>query len=976
EVIVENRYIRRGVYKQGSRRKRPYQNVISALCFLDWSRHSITDQASKTVVPFGDSLMTQKLAPRRGVVLVTLIEMVRRKRSFQTDDQDQHQSIAQCLCLFSTHESQSGFKMRDLGPAISVLAIRRSPSRLLATGPTSQEIGVGCAFYPTTLMSNLSQHYDHATEPANSKRFVPATTLSVRILPNLELGIYDWLEMGLTLEELTYIINHAFLPMKLPHKYEPSSPSKDATLLVYIAQVAQSFQDTLGKETKRSTLRRWESLIGMLGDVAFLHGQQFLNKEEVEANLLDMATDVLPLYIESQNSAVIFRKIREDRLTFEYFEVSLPAETVMQECNKIVVQYPANPRLLMATTDDVLSTVANVLSYFSSNTMEDATPKTKKGGFRHDETRDTASPRYISEALAGIIRGTQPWEPYDIPTKFITKRLDDHVLWKSAEKPWRRSPLWLVVRVCLQTTLAEWGLKDGSGYKAFQAFLMASILKDAVASYPMSFTSDLLYFANAKLARRLFKMGNCVNDTSNKTLQKAVQTVQEISNVLKQRWDLITRRWEKRVQWVAPDPKTFSGCTNVSFVNSRNHLLQVMDRRKTLGEGKSTFDAEEMERKLHSTCVARRFSDRYQLPFKIPREELDMALFDFERWIELHLPFWVDSPSRSEHDCLPLSKLIFHYRNTASPHYNGNPEALSVMHLCILELWVALDKLVVRWCGVLLEYSPEIPEDILDPLLLPYFDQMRRLHQVQEYLKDRHKHAAKSGNKSVFSSHQSFANRFFNLSLAAPLRALKTRIEAWATERRTQQRRELESLNSQYKELIQEARSLTCDHEMVEDRHRGKAGRRRYRCDRCRLYATAKKLRITPLEEPLPKNPEQARAIVFELNCPKPFAIWRDTVVSLLEHGATNQEAAQELHPLSKYDPLREFFEEAYPGQRVRMASSAKSVSASHYGNPLSLPKSHAQVILNCAGKFSLFLSGSGQNRWIKKLSQPNLNKE
>ncbi|PVF94399.1 hypothetical protein CPB86DRAFT_818034 [Serendipita vermifera] len=786
--------------------------------------------------------------------------------------------------------------------------------------------------------------------------------------------------MGLTLEELTYIINHVFLPLKLPHKYDPGSPSKDVSLLRYTAQVAESFRDTLKistNEAKGSAIRRWDSLIRMLHDVAFLHVQHFLTKEEVEVALEQMQLDdVLPLYIEPQNAAVIFRKIREDRLTFEYFEVSLPAEVVMQECNKIVVQYPANSRLLMTTADDVLSTVANVLSYFSSNAMDDAIPKTKKGGFRHDETRDTASPRYISEALAGIIRGTQPSNPRDIPTKFITKRLDDHVLWKSAEKPWRRSPMWLIIRVCLQTTLAEWGLEDGSGYKAFQAFLMASILKDAVTLYPASFTSDLLYFANAKLARRLFKMGECVNDARIKTLQKALQTVQEVSGVLKQRWNVITRQWETRVQWVAPDPKVFKGCTNLSFLNSRNYLLQVMDRRKTLSEGKSTFDAEEMEQELRSTSAPRRFSDPYQLPSKIPREELDMALFDFEKWIEVYLPSWVDSHSRSEDDCLPLSKLIFHYRNTASSHYKGNPEALSVMHLCILELWVALDKLVVRWCGLLWEYSPEIPEDILDPLLLPYFNQMRRLHQVQEYLKDRHKQAAKSGNKSVFTTHQSFANRFFTLPLAAPLRTLKARVEAWATERRTRKKEELEALNSEYRELTQEARTLACDHEVVENRNRGKAGRRRYRCERCRLYATAKKLRITPIEEPLPKNPEQARAIIFELNCPKPFAIWRDTVVSLLEYGTTNQEAIQELHPLSKYDPLQEFFEEAYPGQRVRMASSAKSVSASHYGNPVPLPKSHTQVILNCAGKFSLFLSGSGQNRWIKKLSHPDFAKE
>jgi hypothetical protein len=685
---------------------------------------------------------------------------------------------------------------------------------------------------------------------------------------------------------------------------------------------------------------------------------------------------VLPLYIESQNAAVIFRKVREDRLTFEYFEVSLPAETVMQECKKIVVQFPANPRLLLSTTEDVLSTMANTLSFFSSNTMDDATPKTKKGGSMHTESRDTTSPRYISEMLAGIIRATQP--PYDdeIPKLFIKKRLDDHVLWKSAEKPWRRSPLWLVLRVTLQTTLAEWGLEDGNGYKAFQAFLMGSILRDAVSMYPRSFTSDLLYFANAKLARRLVKMGKCINDPGFKTLKVTIHMVQEITGLLKGRWQHVTEQWEERVQWAAPDLELFDDCTKITFLNSQNYLRQVMDRRQTLSQAKSTFDEEAMEQQLRSMCAPRRFSDPSQLPSKIPREEIDIALFDFEKWVDLYLQSWVESPSRSEDDCLPLSKLIFHYRNTASAHYKNNPEGLSVMRLCVLELWVALDKLVVRWCGLLRDYSPEVPEDILDPLLLPYFNQAKRLHQVQEYIKDRHKHAARSGSKSVFNSHQSFADHFFNLHIAAPLRVLKARIDAWATERRKQTRRELESLNREHRSLIQEARSLDCDYGPVKDRYGDISWQHKRRCRRCNLFKRAKQLRIKPIEEPLPNSPQQARAIIFELNCPRPFAIWRDAVVALLEHDGGQQSANQELYPLSKYDPLRSFFDEAYPGQRVRMASSAKSISASHYGNPVPVPKSDSQVILGCAGKFSLYLSGGNQNVWIKKLSHPSYSKE
>jgi hypothetical protein len=75
----------------------------------------------------------------------------------------------------------------------------------------------------------------------------------------------------------------------------------------------------------------------------------------------------------------------------------------MKMSKKIQVQFPANPRLLVSATLDVLSSLANLLSYFSANEIDDALPKTKKGKDTHHETRNVASPRYISEAIAGIL---------------------------------------------------------------------------------------------------------------------------------------------------------------------------------------------------------------------------------------------------------------------------------------------------------------------------------------------------------------------------------------------------------------------------------------------------------------------------------------------------------------------------------------------------------------------------------------------
>ncbi|PVF91589.1 hypothetical protein CPB86DRAFT_820360 [Serendipita vermifera] len=785
--------------------------------------------------------------------------------------------------------------------------------------------------------------------------------------------------MPISPEHLTYIINHVFLPLKLPHEYDPKSPLKDAVLAGYIAEAAQSFRDILKSTGGEKADTTWNILERMLLNVANLHKEEYLNKLDVETALENMRTDdVIPLYIACQNAVVVFRKLQGDYLTFECFEASLPNEDVMKLSKKIQVQYPANPRLLVAATHDVLSTLANLLAFFSANPIEDALPKTRKGKDEHIETRNVASPRYISEAIAGIIRATQPSDGPAIRTTFVTKRLNDHVLWRSADKPWRRSPLWLLIKVSLQTTLQERGSDDAWGYKAFLAFFMARILKDAVPFQEGPFTIDLLYFMNAKLGRRLIKMGNCVEDENNKTLRTTGDTVREVSKKLQKRWGEVIKQWEDRKQWTAPDPAAFEDCLTLTFPNSQSYLHRVVNRQQELSKMVNTFDKAGTDNRLRSACASRPLYSSSALPSSIPREEINIALFDFESWVQHHLPQWIDSPSRSEQDCLPLYEIINEYWSAASSHYKDNPEGISLMFLCILELWVALDRLVCKWCELLREYSPELQDDILDPLLLPYLDQVKRLHKVQEYIKQRHQKASRERFGSIFqdiNSYRSFANRFFNLPHASYLRSLQTRIEQWASKRKSDKIEELKRMNSEYERYMNQYRSNACSYSTRYNRFGDPYQSHDGWCYRCASYDNAQRLRIQPIEEPFPENHEQTRAIVFELECPRPFAIWRDLVTKILHAGETETlQAESEIYPLSYYDPLNQFYTSPYPGSQIGLASSAKSVAASHYGNQRSLPTSESQVLLKSAGHFKLYDSSKG--RWIGMIPQPNLRKQ
>ncbi|PVF94234.1 hypothetical protein CPB86DRAFT_53513 [Serendipita vermifera] len=777
--------------------------------------------------------------------------------------------------------------------------------------------------------------------------------------------------MELSAAQLTYITNHVFLPPNLPQEYDAEDPENDGALLECVRRAAVKFCNELqdsSTDEALSVLPTWTIILSMLESVKELHSRPSLRERDIaESFQLMQKNDVLPLYIAAQNAIVIFRRISEDWMTFEHFEATLPADEVMKKCKKTRMQFPTNPRLLLAWRPDVIAGLANILSYLSVDHSDEALQK--PSGIPRRSTPKAGSPRFISEALAGLIRGSQPPDTRPCPTTYIIKRLNDHVLGRSAERPWRRSPLWLLVRVAIQTTLAEAQIPAGYGYKAFQAFFLSRILLHAANYHPGEMSNDSLWFMNAKLARRLVKLGSPMEDESNKALRSAGEMVHQISLFLKDRWNEVKDAWASRVQWSELTPAILEDCNVTTFPNSQEYLHKFVNRQHQLDQIVVSFDRNRAEETLMAACADRAAYSPHAFPSIIYQREPNIGLYDFEIWVRDHLQQWVASPSRSESDCLGLGLRIQEYRSKASIQYQGNPECLSMMHLCIIELWVAVDRLLSNWCRLILEYSPGIPSSYLDPLILPYRHQMERLHKVQQYLKERHRNAH---NKSVFediNSTTSFANEFYESLQGRQLQQLESRIRSEARRKRIDKLAELRNLNEQHSNYMSRSEALQCQYidrvdanGLISRNHSGS-------CEKCRLASLASKLDIAPIEEPLPDNVERARTIIFELRCPQSFAIWRDIVQSILQ-GITF--ISRSPIPLSSYTPLRRYYISAYPNQCVQLGSSKRPFTSTRK-NRVSIPAEEDSVVLKCAGNFSLY--DSYTHRWIAGMGTPELGK-
>jgi hypothetical protein len=100
--------------------------------------------------------------------------------------------------------------------------------------------------------------------------------------------------MDLTQQQLLYIINHVFLPLKLPEEYDVNSPANDATLLRYTAWVAKSFYESLERSQGKATpsaLSSWSIVSKMLQNTAQLHQHRYLVNKDLEAAFREMETD-------------------------------------------------------------------------------------------------------------------------------------------------------------------------------------------------------------------------------------------------------------------------------------------------------------------------------------------------------------------------------------------------------------------------------------------------------------------------------------------------------------------------------------------------------------------------------------------------------------------------------------------------------------------------------------------------------------
>ncbi|KAG8733893.1 hypothetical protein FRC10_012098 [Ceratobasidium sp. 414] len=734
------------------------------------------------------------------------------------------------------------------------------------------------------------------------------------------------------------VVQHVFLPPKLPQQ----APSKtyehqvDYRLIDLALGAVEKYQDSATGNTEQ-----WARMSCMLSTMA---RNVEAPLERLRDDMTSMQTgDVLALHIRAQNAAVLIRK-SSTATTFEIFEAQAPAASVMSVPGKLVRQFPG-PAIQVpssiANDPNFIEEVANFLSRMDVDVLDDATSETTKACFLRlkkeketkavptDEAPDCTDPHYISQLFTGILRGFGE----EVKPHRVAKRIADEVLWDGTHLPWRRSPTWLIIRIVLHTSL-----DSTREYKCFMVYFHAHLLQ--LAGAEPGFSSDLLYSMRVKMARRLVKIQDSAPPS---VIEAAKQACDQTQEILQARWDTI----QAEVPELQPLVLDMDTAVVQSLPNSREYISKVLEGRSELGKSPA-FVAGHLPRLTGYPDFSVYADGALSGAFSMGKH---VALFDFENAVHTHLSAWIDANLNEESSPAIVFSCLEQYDSAARSYYTQDVADLSIMVLTIMALWVALDRLVTSQHNLLRDYSPDIPENLIEVLLLRSSLHLEQATMVQTYLRRRH---AQSSLGSVFSgtfTQDSLPVRFFNQS--SRLQDLKREIEQEAENERNQKLDELNKLNADHGRLRELIASSVCHYWEDSSGQRYHSGS----CDHCRMRREAGAMTIRLHEWPLPSGQLDAEAVVFELECPYALNLWRSATCKILWDlgGSTREGSLDPSNSLAGYQGLTKWSSQLRSSRhRITIASSAKSFVAGHHSNT-SIPASEKQVCVDNGLVFTPF---------------------
>ncbi|KAK0972719.1 hypothetical protein LTR54_017493 [Friedmanniomyces endolithicus] len=239
------------------------------------------------------------------------------------------------------------------------------------------------------------------------------------------------------------LVNHVFLPSVLPQ-----SDAGDAfDILVQTTFKALIEYKRLRPDQHSSV----ENAIRMTGNMATAHVDSYIDEEKLARLMEAIPRDggSIVLHVSAQNAGMIISRVSPLEtgfaIRFEAFELAPLNQAFYQSKGRLGRSFPGSAVDIDFPTfaePGLVDTTARTLVKMSFQAAPGMQPQVRKAKAMVDEDRDTTHPGMISEFIMGFLNAVGQSAHVDT----ISKNTREEVLLLDARSPWRRSPVWLLLR--------------------------------------------------------------------------------------------------------------------------------------------------------------------------------------------------------------------------------------------------------------------------------------------------------------------------------------------------------------------------------------------------------------------------------------------------------------------------------------------------------------------------------------------------
>lgn len=645
-------------------------------------------------------------------------------------------------------------------------------------------------------------------------------------------------------------------------------------------------------------------------------------------------------------------------IVIEGFEASPRAKSVLATDGALIWDFPERAIKIPWTKFCEASfqeSLALFLEQAGQESLQRFAATATKSGTSVIECRDTTDPALIMEFLMSLLAATGTVASVST----IRKRVRDDVHIHKAENPWRRTPVWLALRVVLQRQLCiTMGNERGRAcYKFLICAVLAKLLEDSAGEL----APEVVLTLRGKLCRRLAKLeADRTNEpeilcedynqlfASISALCKRV--VLNVTSQIENAWHHYKKSCTHSVPRIAS--RAADNALVVSLPISGQHLRSLLHHTAASGWSQNSLPVSQLN---DGTIRATR--------------EISQAYFAFAQidgQTEERTRMTIVSDRTYMDHCVDFANKLDSLFASAFAHCKSKPEQMSSFILNVFEIWIAMDKCAVAACPVLTEFHPLFPPATLDTLLLPTASEMKRLQAVQSYLGERCEGCSLE-QKTIFAepSEHSFATRYLQVSEGAQqLRNLLDRIELASNTSRTRKEAEWQRMSDQYDNLSAKISGGTCVCTTKPDGSRDVRG-----CNKCYHKRVRNRMKISIHEDYLPSQSSQKTAVVFELVLPGYLQTYRNATWKIFkELGHPSREAKRfpAVLLLNECGSLKSYSRSDSYG--ITLASTKKSFLQTHY-KAFKMKVGVESIVLPFAASFSYYDQQS--ETWVGDLRRP-----